>query len=59
MTALLTIDDIARMWGVSRRHARDVLVKTPGFPPPAPGSGARLKRWALGDVQAYIHRKPA
>ena len=59
MTALLTIDDIARMWGVSRRHARDVLVKSPDFPKPAPGSTARLKRWSLGAVQDYILSEPA
>lgn len=59
MNALLTLDDIARMWGVSRRYARDVLVKSPDFPAQAPGSGPRTKRWALGAVQAYINRSPA
>ena len=58
MTALLTVDDIAHMWGVTRRYARDVLVKTPGFPLPAPGSSARCRRWARDDVYAYIHRQP-
>lgn len=59
MGALLTLDDIAHEWGVSRRYARDVLVKTPGFPPQAPGSSPRHQRWAKDDVYAYIHRQPA
>ena len=59
MGALLTIEDIAHMWGISRRYARDVLVKTPGFPPPASGSTPKLRRWARDDVVAYIHRQPA
>lgn len=59
MTPLLNIDDIAALWGVTRRHARDILVKTPGFPQEAPGSSVRQKRWAKDDVYAYIHRKPA
>lgn len=59
MNALLTLDDIAQMWGVTRRYARDVLVKTPGFPATAPGSSPRIKRWARGDVETYINRQPA
>lgn len=57
--SLLTIDDIAAMWGVTRRHARDVLVKQPGFPPLAPGASARIKRWARREIEAYINRQPA
>ena len=42
MTAdLLTLDDIAAMHHCSIRHARDVLVKLPGFPAEAPTSTAR------------------
>lgn len=58
MQELLTLDDIASLWGVTRRHARDVLVKAPDFPPIAPGASARLKRWARREIEAYINREP-
>lgn len=59
MPELLTIEHIAAMWHCSTRHARDTLVKTPGFPPPAPGSGAKHRVWLLKDVKAFANRKPA
>lgn len=31
---LLDLSDIANLYRVSRRYARDVLVKSPGFPMP-------------------------
>lgn len=66
---LLTIDDITAMAKLSRHHVRDVLVKTPGFPEPAPGFGPRKPRWAENEVRkffagkrtqnAHNHPKPA
>lgn len=53
MNELLTIEDIARIWHCSVRHARDVLVKARGFPPPAPGSGRKLRVWHAEAVNAY------
>ena len=41
MNDLMTLDDITEMLRLSRYHVRDVVVKTPGFPPPAPGTGPR------------------
>jgi hypothetical protein len=58
MTAdLLTLDDIAEMHQCSIRHARDVIVKTPGFPPEAPTSTPRIRRWLRSEVRAFLHRK--
>lgn len=51
---LLTIDDIAAMWQVSREYARDVLVKLPGFPKPAPGSTRKQPRWLASNVEAFM-----
>lgn len=56
---LLTLDDLAQMQACSLRHARDVLVKMPGFPPEAPTSTPRKRRWLRSEVRAFLHRKPA
>jgi hypothetical protein len=59
MSELLTLNDIAEMNHCSVRHARDVLVKLPGFPPEAPTSTPRNRLWLRSEVKAFIHRKPA
>lgn len=59
MNDLLTLDDIAAMNRCSVRHARDVLVKLPGFPPEAPTSTPRNRLWLRSEIRAYLHRKPA
>ena len=51
---LLTLDDIAAMWQVSRSYARDVLVKLPDFPETAPGSTRKQPRWLQAAVEAYL-----
>lgn len=56
---ILTIDDIASLYKVSRERARDTIVKQPGFPAIAPGSTWRLPRWVGVEVQAYIRREYA
>ena len=59
MTAdLLTLEDIATMHHCSIRHARDVLVKLPGFPAEAPTSTPRNRLWLGSEVRAFINRKP-
>jgi hypothetical protein len=59
MSELLTLNDSAEMNHCSVRHARDVLVKLPGFPPEAPTSTPRNRLWLRSEVKAFIHRKPA
>lgn len=59
MNDLMTLDDIAAMNKCSTRHARDVLVKLPGFPSEAPTSTPRNRLWLRSEVRAFIHRKPA
>jgi hypothetical protein len=59
MNDLLTLEDIAAMNRCSVRHARDVLVKLPGFPSEAPTSTPRNRLWLRSEVRAFIHRKPA
>lgn len=59
MHELLTLDDIAQMHRCSARHARDVLVRLPGFPAEAPTSTPRNRLWLRSEVRAFIHRKPA
>lgn len=58
MNDLLTIEDIATMHRCTIRHARDVIVKVPGFPPEAPTSTPRNRLWLRSEVRAYLHRKP-
>lgn len=57
MNDLLTIEDIATMHRCTIRHARDVIVKVPGFPPEAPTSSPRNRLWLRSEVRAYLHRK--
>ena len=59
MNDLMTLDDIAQMHRCGVRHARDVLVKLPGFPPEAPTSTPRNRLWLRVEVRAFVHRKPA
>lgn len=59
MDDLLTLSDIAEMHRCSLRHARDVLVKLPGFPPEAPTSTPRNRLWIRAEVRAFVTRKPA
>ena len=59
MTDLLTLTDIADMHHCKERHARDVIVKLPGFPREAPTSTPRKRLWLRSEVRAYINRKPA
>jgi hypothetical protein len=56
---LMTLADIAAMNKCSERHARDVLVKLPGFPDEAPTSTPRNRLWLRAEVRAFVHRKPA
>ena len=56
MTDLLTIDDIAALYKVSRWQARDQIVKTPGFPSPAPGTTWKKPRWLADDVRQFLMR---
>jgi hypothetical protein len=59
MNDLLTLADIAEMNKCSVRHARDVIVKLPGFPDEAPTSTQRNRLWLRAEVRAFVHRKPA
>lgn len=56
---LLTLDDITAITKLSRYHVRDVLVKTPGFPKPAPGTGPRKPRWHENEVRKFFSGKRA
>ncbi|MEJ7932532.1 hypothetical protein WG922_21360 [Ramlibacter sp. AN1015] len=59
MNDLMTLDEIAQMHRCSVRHARDVLVRLPGFPDEAPTSTPRNRLWLRSEVRAFVHRKPA
>lgn len=59
MNDLMTLEELAGMNRCSVRHARDVLVKLPGFPDEAPTSTPRNRLWLRAEVKAFIHRKPA
>lgn len=59
MSDLLTLQDIADMHRCSVRHARDVIVRLPGFPPEAPTSTPRNRLWVRAKVRAYLHQDSA
>jgi len=54
---LLTIEDIAALYKCSKWHARDVVVKTPGFPHRAPGTTWKQPRWLASDVRRWLRSK--
>jgi hypothetical protein len=51
---VMSLDDIAEVFCVSRRVARDKIVKDPGFPPTIPGSSERKMMWAKSAVMEYL-----
>lgn len=55
---LLTLEDIAQLYKVNRRQARDAIVKAPDFPAIAPGSTPRKPRWSAVAVRRYIRQGP-
>ncbi len=57
MTELITLEDIAALHRCTVRHARDVIVKKPGFPPKAPTATPRNPLWVRDEVLAFITRK--
>ncbi len=59
MDDLITLDAIAKMHRCSQRHARDVIVKLPGFPAEAPTSTPRNRLWIKSEVRAFVNRRPA
>jgi hypothetical protein len=59
MNDLMTLEDIAQMHHCSLRHARDVLVKLPGFPDEAPTSTPRNRLWLRSEIRAFVNRKVA
>jgi hypothetical protein len=58
-TTLITLDldEIAALYRTSRRQARDVVVKTPGFPMPIPGCGKQGRVWLADDVRRFMSRR--
>ena len=57
MNELMTLAEIAEIHRCSHRHARDVLVKIPGFPGEAPTSTPRNRLWLRSEILAFIHRR--
>lgn len=53
---LMTLEDVAEMHKCSIRHARDVIVKIPGFPMEAPTSRPRHKLWVREEVVTFVTR---
>lgn len=57
MNDLMTLADIAEMNHCSLRHARDVLVRLPGFPDERQAPGGR-RVWSAQEVHNFVNRKP-
>ena len=54
---LLSLDEVASMYRVTRRYARDYLVKTPGFPAPVQGSSRKNPLWLEEQLRQYMLEK--
>lgn len=59
MSDLMTIDDIAAFWHISRRQALDRLTKRPDFPAVAPGSTRKHPLWHRASIRAYARGQSA
>lgn len=57
MSELMTLDEIAALWHCSRRYARDILTKLPGFPPKARGSTFKNPVWLRKKVMAFLEEE--
>lgn len=51
---LMQLKDIATMYGVSNKVARDRIVRSEGFPKPATGSTRRKRMWARADIERHL-----
>lgn len=49
-----TADDMARIFGVSRRHFLERMSKMPGFPQPY--RVGRWMRWDVAEIRKYISK---
>lgn len=53
---LLTIDEIAAMFKLSRNYVRDKLVKRPAFPRPSISLSQKARRWDRNAVESWAAR---
>lgn len=51
---LLTLDDIAALYRVTRQYARDVLTKRGDFPARVPGSTRANPLWLRESIMDYL-----
>lgn len=51
---LMQLNDIATMYGVSNKVARDRIVRSEGFPKPATGSTRRKRMWARAEIERHL-----
>jgi len=51
---LLTLHDIAEMYRVSYRQARDVITKHPSFPKPVPACSRKKPLWLRDMIEAFV-----
>ncbi len=57
MPKTLGLEEIAKLWRCTRRRARDVIVKAPGFPPCVPCSKRGNPLWLEEAVYEYMRRE--
>lgn len=51
---LLGLEEIAEIYRVAYRTARDSITKRKGFPPPIPGSTRKKPLWLREAVETYM-----
>lgn len=54
---LLDTQDIANVYRVSYKTARDTITKHPAFPARVPGSSSKKPLWLRSQVEAYMMGK--
>lgn len=54
MDPVIDTAEIARIFGLSREHVTDRLIKRPDFPKPAISISQRTRFWRRADVLAFL-----
>ena len=51
---IMGLEDVAKLYGVSNKVARDRIVRSDGFPKPITGSTGRKRLWARVEIESQI-----
>ncbi len=59
MSALLGTEEIARMFGLSRKYVTNYVTKRQGFPKPEVNLSRKTRKWRAEDVARFMREPKA